>query len=192
MTAVGRPRVVVPATLLAAAVTVISGSRVWLRGESAEPGLAGAAVSATGTQTVPGLVALGLVIGAATVAAATAGAVVRRLTLVVAAAASAALALVAAQAVTGADAILGRQAAGASGRTGQVAVTASVTWWPWIVLAVALLALAAVVTGLVAASSWRGLSERYDAPAEAGVAGSRGQRVAADWDRLDRGDDPTQ
>ena len=80
----GRPRLVVLAALLVLAATVISGSRVWLRGTSAESGLAGGVVTATGAQAVPGLVALGLVIGAATVAAAAGGRVVRRVTLVVA------------------------------------------------------------------------------------------------------------
>ena len=153
----GRPRLVVLAALLVLAATVISGSRVWLRGTSAESGLAGGVVTATGAQAVPGLVALGLVIGAATVAAAAGGRVVRRVTLVVAILAASGLAFAVVRGVNTADATLGRLAADASGRAGVVPVSAQVSAWPWLVVVAAIVACTALVAGLVGSGSWRGL-----------------------------------
>ena len=187
----GRPRLVVLAALLVLAATVISGSRVWLRGTSAESGLAGGVVTATGAQAVPGLVALGLVIGAATVAAAAGGRVVRRVTLVVAILAASGLAFAVVRGVNTADATLGRLAADASGRAGVVPVSAQVSAWPWLVVVAAIVACTALVAGLVGSGSWRGLSQRYEAPGVSDVTGPRGQRVTGDWERLDLGEDPT-
>ena len=60
--------------------------------------------------------------------------------------------------------------------------------WEWIGLG---LLLTLGNAALASAGSWRGLSERYDAPGESDAAGGRGERVLRTWDRLDRGDDPT-
>ncbi|MEI2775884.1 MAG: Trp biosynthesis-associated membrane protein [Tetrasphaera sp.] len=191
MTRLSSPRVVLPAGLAAAALTVVSGRRTWLTGTGDDPVLGSGRVDATGTQVVPGLVALALVVAAAVVAAATAGALLRRLTLIAAGVAGLAVAALAGRALLDADAALGTIAAEASGRTGQVAVSATASIWPYAVLAAGLLAAAAAVLGLSRAASWRGLGQRYEAPAGGDVAGARGQRVASAWERLDRGEDPT-
>ncbi|MFN8029460.1 MAG: Trp biosynthesis-associated membrane protein [Dermatophilaceae bacterium] len=184
------PRVVVPAALLAAGIAVVAGRRPWLTGLVDDATLGRTSVGATGSQAVPGLVALALVIAAAALAAATSGPVLRRLTLVLGSAASLGLALLGVRAVAEADGILGALAATASGRTGTIPVTGVTTaFWPYAVAASAALSALASLAGLTGAGSWRGLSQRYDAPGEA--AGGRGQRVSTAWDDLERGVDPT-
>lgn len=191
MSRLGRPRVVLAAAIAAAGVTIVSGRRPWLTGRVDDAVLGAGRISGTGTQVVTGLVAIALVLAAAVVAAATAGAVLRRLTLAVAAVAAIGLAVLSGRAVLERDAVLGRIAADASGRTGQVSVSATATIWPYAVLAAAVLAAGVAALGLANARTWRGLGQRYDAPAGSDVAGDRGQRVLDAWDRLDRGEDPT-
>jgi len=167
------PRVVVPVALLAAGLAAISGRRVWLTGRVEDAVVGSSTVTGTGTQVVPGLVALALVLAAAVLAAATAGAVMRRLALVLGAVAGIAL---------------------ASSRTGTIPVTGvSVGSWPWLVAAAAMAGATACLAGLAGASQWRGLSQRYDAPAaEPAGAVPRGQRTTSAWNDLDDGVDPTQ
>ena len=71
--ALARPRVVVLAALLAAGIAVVAGRRPWLTGLVDDATLGRTSVGATGSQAVPGLVALALVIAAAALAAATSG-----------------------------------------------------------------------------------------------------------------------
>ncbi len=185
------PRIVVPVALVAAGVTVASGRQTWLHGR-VEDGDFSARATAAGTAVVPGLVALALVVAAAAVAAATAGLVVRRLTLAVGAGAAFALATLSIMVPISADRLLGGVAAAASGRTGTVDASASASFWPYAVFAATVVATAVLVAGFVGARGWRGLSDRYDPPADPEAAsGGRGERVASTWDRLDHGDDPT-
>ena len=191
MTRWARPRVVIPVALLAAGLAVISGRRIWLTGRVDDAALGASTVSATGTQAVPGLVALALVLAAGTLAAATAAPVVRRITLITATLATGALAALSARAMTNADGIVGSVAAQQSGRSGSIPVAAEANAWPAAVLVAMVLTGLVLVAALASAGSWRGLSERYDAPGESDTAGGRGERVLRTWDRLDRGDDPT-
>jgi len=191
MTRWARPRVVIPLALLAAGLAVISGRRIWLTGRVDDAALGASTVSATGTQSVPGLVALALVLAAGTLAAATAAPVVRRITLITATLAAGALAALSARAMTNADSIVGSVAAQQSGRSGSIPVAAEANAWPAAVLVAMVLTGLVLVAALASAGSWRGLSERYDAPGESDAAGGRGERVLRTWDRLDRGDDPT-
>ena len=191
MTRWARPRVVIPLALLAAGLAVISGRRIWLTGRVDDAALGASTVSATGTQAVPGLVALALVLAAGTLAAATAAPVVRRITLITATLAAGALAALSARAMTNADSIVGSVAAQQSGRSGSIPVAAEANAWPAAVLVAMVLTGLVLVAALASAGSWRGLSERYDAPGESDAAGGRGERVLRTWDRLDRGDDPT-
>ena len=191
MTRWARPRVVIPVALLAAGLAVISGRRIWLTGRVDDAALGASTVSATGTQAVPGLVALALVLAAGTLAAATAAPVVRRITLITATLAAGALAALSARAMTNADSIVGSVAAQQSGRSGSIPVAAEANAWPAAVLVAMVLTGLVLVAALASAGSWRGLSERYDAPGESDAAGGRGERVLRTWDRLDRGDDPT-
>lgn len=184
------PRVVVPVALLAAGVAVIAGRRPWLAGLVDDATLGRTQVGAAGSEAVPGLVALALIVAAAALAAATAGPLLRRLTLVLGTAAATGLALLAVRAVSDADGILGALAATATGRTGTIPVSGiTTTAWPYAVATCAGLAALALLAGLTGAGSWRGLSQRYDAPGEA--AGGRGQRVSTAWEDLERGVDPT-
>lgn len=186
------PRVVVPVALLVAGLGVVSGRRVWLTGRVEDAVLGSSTISGTGAQVVPGLVAVSLVLAAAALAAATAGPLLRRLTLAAGLLAAVALGTLSARALVEGDTLLGGLAATASGRTGTIPVAARAGLWPAVLAAASCVAVLALVTGLAGASSWRGLSQRYDAPADPDVAGGRGERVPGTWDRLDRGDDPTE
>lgn len=185
------PRVVLPVALLAAAIAAISGRRTWLRGEVADAVLGSATVTGAGTQVVPGLVAIALVVAAAVLAAATAGPLTRRVCLALGAGAAALLAVLSVRVATSAESLLGGIAAEQTSRTGTIPVTGvSISFWPWLIAALALLAAVAAIGGFVGAAGWRGLSQRYDAPADQ-ATGSRGERTAGAWDELDRDIDPT-
>ena len=187
-----RPSVVVLVSLAAAAVAAISGRRPWLSARVDDAVLGATTVSGTGTQVVPGLVALALILAAAVLAAATSGPVMRRVSLVVGGCVALGLGALAVRAATSAPDLLGAIAAEASSRTGSIPVTdAQVSAWPWLVVAASALAGAACLAGLRGAAGGRGLSQRYDAPAAADVPGPRGQRTPAPWDQLDHDVDPT-
>lgn len=185
------PRVVVPVALIVAALGLIAGRRPWLTGTVDDAALGTSTITGSGTQVVPGLVALSLVLGAAALAAATAGPVIRRITLAVGGLAALALAGLSGRALADGETLLGGLAATASGRTGTVPVVAHAGVWPIVILVAGCVGVLALGAGLLGAPAWRGLSQRYDAPADPDVAGGRGERVLGDWDRLDRGDDPT-
>jgi uncharacterized membrane protein (TIGR02234 family) len=180
---------VVLLALLGAGVLLSSGGRTWVTGTVDDAVLGASRVSGTGSQVASGVIALALVAAAAALASTTSGPVVRRITLAVLA--LAALGEVALAGRVGLDPgpPLGSVAARAAGRTGTIETHASATPWPWICVGAALLLLASAVGGWLGASGWRGLGARYETPAV--TEGSRGQRVATDWDRLDAGDDPT-
>ena len=71
-------RVVSVAVAVPALVQLLAATRTWLTGRSAEPLLGGGAVSATGGQVAPGVVALTLVCLVALVTTLTGGRAVRR------------------------------------------------------------------------------------------------------------------
>ena len=116
-------RFVSAAVAVPALVLMLAATRTWLTGRSAEPLLGGGAVSATGSQLAPGVVALALVCLVALVTALTGGPVVRRVSsvvLVLAAVGSLALTV---WTLTDPEGSLGRVAAAGLGRTGVVRTT---------------------------------------------------------------------
>ena len=78
----------------------------------------------------------------------------------------------------------------ATGRTGDVAATASVgSIWPWLALLSAVpIVLAGAVT-IVRGRAWSGLSRRYDPPTAEDPVGDDADEA---WDALSRGEDPTR
>ena len=176
-------------SLIGAGVLLASGSRTWVTGTVDDPVLGASRILGTGSELATGVVALALVAGAAALASATSGPVVRRVTLVALALAGLGAGFVAVRIALDPERSLGAVAARSLGRTGSIETHATPTAWPWIAVAASVLLLVAAVGGWWGAGSWRGLGARYEAPGA--TAGPRGQRVASDWDRLDAGDDPT-
>jgi uncharacterized membrane protein (TIGR02234 family) len=181
--------VVVLLALLGAGILLSSGGRTWVTGTVDDAVLGASRITGTGSQVASGVIALALVAAAAALASTTSGAVVRRITLVILALAGLGEILLAGRIALDPGQPLGAVAARAAGRTGTIETHASATAWPWICVAAGVLLLAAAVGGWLGAGSWRGLGARYEAPATS--EGSRGQRVATDWDRIDAGEDPT-
>lgn len=186
----GKPAVLVLG-VLGAAVVVVAASRTWVTGRVSDAVLGSASLEVTGSEAAPGLVALALVVAAATVAALTTGRVARMLALALDAGALLAAAWLTVRVLLVPEAVLGPVAAAAAGRTGSLPTTASASAWPWVALAALAGAGAGVVLAVSGARSWSGLSSRYDAPTGGGGVGSRGERVSSDWDRLSAGEDPT-
>ena len=179
---------VVLLAVLGAGLVIISGRQVWLTGTVEDSVLGASRVEALGTDAAPGAVALALAALAAAAATATSGRVLRWVTAILLAASTLGLGVVVMRALLDADAILGREAAESTGRTGVLETDASATAWPWVALAgvaVLVITTAAIAFG---ARRWAGLSERYEVPSG---TGSRGERVGSEWERLSAGDDPT-
>jgi uncharacterized membrane protein (TIGR02234 family) len=70
------------------------------------------------------------------------------------------------------------------------------TAWPWVAAAGGLVVLAAGALTAARGRRWRAMSGRYEAPSgRNGTAGGSPRRVVdphvAQWEALDRGDDPT-
>ena len=194
-------RVVSAAVAVPALVLLLATTRTWLTGRSAEPLLGGGAVSATGSQVAPGVLALALVCLVALVTTLTGGPAVRRVSSVVLVlAAAGAVALTAVPLTRPAEA-LGRVAATGLGRTGVVATSADVSPWAWSALVAGVVLVLTAVLAAVAARRWSGLSNRFDAPGNDSATATRTSDVtAADtgrgtrrtaWDELTGGRDPT-
>jgi len=172
---------------------LLATTRTWLTGRSAEPLLGGGAVSATGSQVAPGVVALALVALVALVTALTGGPVVRRISAVVLVLAAVGSLVLSVRALADPEAALGRVAAVGLGRTGVVRTTAEVTVWAWTaVVAAAVLVLASVLAA-VATRQWSGLSRRFDAPGDAAATPAATERGArrTTWEGFSEGRDPT-
>ena len=186
-------RFVSAAVAVPALVLLLAATRTWLTGRSAEPLLGGGAVSATGSQVAPGVVALALVCLVALVTALTGGPVVRRVSSVVLVLAAVGSLVLTVRPLTDPEEALGRVAATALGRTGIVRTTAEVTAWAWTAVVAAAVLVAASVLAVVATRRWSGLSRRFDAPestAPSAPATERGARRTT-WDDLSEGRDPT-
>jgi uncharacterized membrane protein (TIGR02234 family) len=196
-----RKRVVSAAVAVPAVVLLLATTRTWLTGRSAEPLLGGGAVSATGSQVAPGVVALALVCLVALVTTLTGGPAVRRVSTVALVLAAAGAVALTAVPLTRPEKALGRVAAAALGRTGVVATSANVSAWAWTALVAGLVLVLAAVLAAVAARRWSGLSNRFDAPGDGSEAttgtgdvttagtGQGTHRTA--WDELTEGRDPT-
>jgi uncharacterized membrane protein (TIGR02234 family) len=178
--------VIVPALLLLLAAT-----RPWLTGRSADPLLGGGAVSATGSQLAPGVVALAAVALVALLATLTSGPWLRRacaVLLLVAALGAVALTV---RPLLDPEGTLGRVAASGLGRTGEVRTTAAVAAWAWLALVAAVLLTLAALLALVAAGRWSGLSSRFEPPApRRPVARTQEERRRSAWDAVSEGRDP--
>ena len=196
-----RKRVVSATVAVPAVVLLLATTRTWLTGRSAEPLLGSGAVSATGSQVAPGVVALALVCLVALVTTLTGGPAVRRVSTVALVLAAAGAVALTAVPLTRPEEALGRVAAAALGRTGVVATSANVSAWAWTALAAGLVLVLAAVLAAVAARRWSGLSNRFDAPGDGSEAttgtgdvttagtGQGTHRTA--WDELTEGRDPT-
>ena len=196
-------RAVSAAVAVPALVLLLATTRTWITGRSTEPLLGGGAVSATGSQVAPGVVALALVCLVALVTTLTGGPVVRRVSsvvLVLAAAGSVALTVAP---LSDPEQALGRVAAAGLGRTGVVRTTAEVSGWAWTALVASVVLFLASLLAAVAAGRWSGLSSRFEVPVdESGDAPPVGEpRPTPDatgrgthrttWDELSEGRDPT-
>jgi uncharacterized membrane protein (TIGR02234 family) len=196
-------RSVTVAVAVPALVLLLAATRPWLTGRSAEPLLGGGAVSGTGSQVAPGVVALALVGLVALVTMLTGRAVVRRVSSVALVVTSAAALALTVRPLTDPEEALGRVAAATLGRTGVVRTTAEVSAWAWTAVVAGVVLVLAALLAAFAAPRWWGLSKRFDAPGD--VAGDPGATPAtppagaeADpdphrsaWDDLTEGRDPT-
>ena len=176
--------VAVPALLL-----LLATSRTWLTGRSADPLLGGGAVSATGSQVAPGVVALGAVAVVALVATLTAGPRLRRVSAAVIPLSAVGAVALTVRPLLDPEGALGRVAASGLGRTGEVSTTASTSLWAWVALAAAVLLLLAAPVAVVAAGRWAGLSSRFETPSD--PAPAQRDRPRSTWDEVSEGRDPT-
>ena len=160
-------RAVSVAVAVPALVLLLATTRTWITGRSTEPLLGGGAVSATGSQVAPGVVALALVCLVALVddahrAVRSSGACRpscsssrrrRSVALTVAP-------------LTDPEQALGRVAAAGLGRTGVVRTTAEVSGWAWTALVASVVLFLASLLAAVAAGRWSGLSSRFEVPVD--------------------------
>ncbi len=195
---------VVLLALVGAGLLLVSGSQTWVSGTVDDAVLGSSRVTGSGSDVASGVVALALAGAAAAIAATTSGRVVRRVVIVVLALAALGSGVLVARVVADPSGVLGAVAARSTGRTGSIETHATVTPWPFIAATGALLLLCTAVAAWLGSRRWRGLSARYDAPAAPAAPGrdgptsrgtdargSRGERVASDWERLSAGEDPT-
>jgi uncharacterized membrane protein (TIGR02234 family) len=153
----------------------------------------GGNAAADGRLAAPGAVAVALVAAAGAVVLLTSGRAVRMLV--------AGLLLLAGVLVTGLTVPVWQDPAAAAspavarvtGTVGRAGGTASTTFWPVLSAAGGLLIAAGAVVALVRGRRWPGPSRRYErstTPAGGGPDGRRDGEADA-WDRLSRGEDPT-
>jgi hypothetical protein len=184
-----RSRLIAVLTILASSAgALIAGTQPWFvfatdagtveaSGESAAPGLAGLAIAGLALGAALTLagpvfrhvfgaleVAIGLGLGAATIAA------------LVAPYGSAGAAVTALTGVSGDDSIE------------SLVTSLTVTPWPFVALAAALVATATGLWALATARRWPGPTRRYQAVR---LAADEPRNAAGDWDALSGGDDPT-
>ncbi len=185
------------------AVAVL-GTRPWVTGLSSDVVLAGRGLTVTGDQAAPGLVALGLVALAASVAVLTTGRRLRQVSSVLLTlAALGALALTVGVLRDPSAALSAGSGPGAVGAA-SAATPGTLTPWPWPALLAALLTTVLGALSVPAGRGWEGLPSRFERPREPGeaapagadrphgAAGAAGAREASSaWDALSDGRDPT-
>lgn len=171
-------------------VLLLASTRTWVTGRSTDPVLGPAAITATGSQVAPGVVALGAVALAALVALLTGGLRIRRLSAALLVLAAAGATVLTVLVLADPAAALGRFAAPGLGRTGTVATTATALGWSWVATVSGVILAAAGVLAFAAAGRWQGLPSRFESPQAAKEQGGRGTRRTA-WDDLSEGQDPT-
>ena len=205
--AVRRERLVVLASgVLGAGLALLAATRTWLDVTVQDP-LAGSGRLHPSGRDVAALVAAAALVGlAASIAAVTMRRIGRQVAGLLLVAAGAGIASATVRVLSDPRAATEEVLRQATGRTGDVAASASVTGvWPWLALVAGLLVALSGVTTIVRGRSWSGLSDRYDAPgasaaaARADVDAAEPDRAArldeaeADhaWEALSRGEDPT-
>lgn len=175
---------------LAALLVIITASRPWVEGTVDDAMIGRSVQQVTGEQAVTGSVALGLVLLAGAVAAAATRRIGRRVAAVILLLTSLGLAALVLRVVLDPSGVLGSVAAATTGRTGSLTADATATGWAYLSLVPALLGLVVAFLAWRGATAWPQPSAAYDRPGEE-RAGSRGERVTSDWERLSEGEDPT-
>ena len=177
----------VSAGLLAGAVVTLAVGRAWASARVRLPGLPTSTVSVTGSDVVPVVSALGVVIVAGAVATVAVRGLGRRLCGLVVAGAG----IVVVVAVVGAEpAVLAQledRLVGAAGASPRGAAEVAVSLWRWLCCGGGALAAAFGLLVCWRGSAWPGLGARYAAPAAPGTDPDTDL-----WRALDRGDDPTR
>lgn len=190
--------------LVASGIALLSWTQVWILADVATSGSARDHLEVTGSTASPALTALalaGLALGGALTIAGPVIRVVLGLLEVLLGVSVFLGAFLAVSDPAGASAAAVTAATGISGRESiDVAVIdPSVTAWPFVALAAAVLMGLVGVAIVVTARRWPGPTTRYQAvrleparPTDADDAGEAAPRDAVDdWDELSRGDDPT-
>jgi uncharacterized membrane protein (TIGR02234 family) len=195
--------------VLGAALMLLAVSRTWAHAVVQDPLAGRLSVDATGRQAAPIVAAVALVALAGAVAVLTlrtVGRVVAGLLLVLSGAAAMAAAVDVGRTPTDA---LRSVVADVTGRSGEALPLAQRTPWPWVALVGALLVVAGGAAAVVRARAWAssaGLPGRYDSPVGGAPSTGDGRPAApagADeraaeagvpdtWERLSRGEDPTE
>jgi uncharacterized membrane protein (TIGR02234 family) len=196
MTNTRRERLVVLALgVIGAALALLTATRPWLDVTIKDPLTGSGRLHPEGRDVAALVPAAALVALAASVAAVTLRRVGRRVAGLLLVAAAGGIASATVRVLTDPRSAAEEALRVATGRTGDVAATASVgSIWPWLALLAAVpIVLGGAVT-IVRGRAWSGLSRRYDAPAEPAAAAQVDVEVEdADeaWDALSRGEDPT-
>lgn len=187
--------------ILAGGAGFFAASRAWSSVTVRTAGLPTDRVSVDGSQALPIVGAMALVVMAGSVAVlATAGRVRTVVGLVVAASGAVSLAFNVSGAASLRDAMVQRVASSpamAGDRAAQlrVAEQADGSAWRWVALAAAVVGFAVGAAVVAYGRRWPVMGRRYEAPGadrETAAPGSGGETSDADlWRALDRGDDPT-
>lgn len=180
--------------LLLAAATGLVSLPTWLSTTVGTALRGDVTVSVSGATAAPELVAVALVLLAATAAVALVGRAGRWVVAGVVAAGGVLVAVTAAGVLADPRAALTPVVAERTGVGTAGAVT--VTAWPWVAVAVGVVTALAAAWFVRASRAWTSPSRRHDRQAAGGTAALGGARAeAADeratWDALSRGDDPT-
>jgi uncharacterized membrane protein (TIGR02234 family) len=174
--------------LLGGAVVSVTVSRPWAALTLRPAGLPATDVAVAGSEVVPLVSALGVVILAGTVATVATRGLARRLCGVLLGCAGAAVVVAVVRVDAALDAQLSDRVVGAVGAVASSAAEATATPWRWLCL---LGGAAAALTGVLVVwrgQRWPAMGARYDAPSNR----SRSADTDADlWRALDQGEDPT-
>lgn len=177
---------------LAILALLAGGARTWVTGQVSDPILADTAVSVDGRDAASGVVATALVAAAAALAAVTGGRIVRWIGAIALTASGVLVAALTLQVLLDAASVVGAQAATQTGRTGSVEATGEPTAWAYLSLLAGAVLVLAGGAALLGVRRWGGLTSRYDAPGESPRSSRRATEQESDWDRLSRGEDPTE
>ncbi|NNG41222.1 Trp biosynthesis-associated membrane protein [Flexivirga sp. ID2601S] len=178
-------RTVLLSGVLAVALLLLANSRTWVEGSVSDAVVQSAHTTASGGKAAPAVLAATLVGAAAVLAAITTGRIARWIAAVIAVLAGVVAIVATLVVIRGPKGALRDSATSLTGHTGDQAVTAHLTFWPWVGLLGGVLLLLTGGLAVIGARAWSGLSSRYDAPA------ARKAATRSDWDLLSDGEDPT-